>query len=189
MDTFSKSISFDHKQLVGRRILLEFNPTSNYEKVVDGLAKEAMANVEPILVFTSSTSPIHTYLAKQPTIKFFLTSLSTSTPKSISENTMLLPAKNTPLILDAISKVLETYGDANVCFVFDILSELLMTTTPERTFTFLRHALDMLSSEKTTCLFLLNTGSHETEVVSSLRSLFSNQIAYDKNGLEIVKIS
>jgi len=102
---------------------------------------------------------------------------------------VLLPAKNTPLILEATNKVLETYEDDNVCFVFDILSELLTTVGRERTFIFLRHALDMLSSEKVTSLFLLNTSAHDTEVVSRLRNLFSNQLAYDKNGLEIVKTS
>jgi len=58
-----------------------------------------------------------------------------------------------------------------------------------KTFTFMRQALDLLSSEKTTSLFLLNTSAHETEVVYHLRNLFSNQLVYDKNGLEIVKIS
>jgi hypothetical protein len=189
INSFSRSIDLDHERLVGRKILLEFAPDSNYEKIVDRLAKESRANVEPIYVFTSTTSPIHTYLAKQLSIKFFLTSLSTSIPKSSSENTVLLPAKNAPLILDALSKVLETHADTNVFFVFDILSELLTTIGREKTFTFLRYALDMLSSEKTTSIFLLNTSAHQTEVVSRLRNLFSNQLAYDKNGLEIVKTS
>ncbi len=189
MNLFSGSIGLDHERLVGRRILLEFDPVSDYENAVDRLAKESMANVEPLFVFTSNTSPIRRYLAKQPTIKFFLTSISTSIPKSTSENEVLLPAKSMPLILDALSKVLETYTSANVCFVFDILSELLTTIGREKTFTFLRHALDMLSSKKTTSLFLLNTSAHETEVVSQLRNLFSNQLAYDKNGLIIVKTS
>jgi hypothetical protein len=189
VDSFSRSMGLDHKRLLGRKTLLEYDPVSNYEKVVDRLAKESRANVEPLFVFTSTTSPIHTYFAEQSSIKFFLTSLSTSTPQSISENEVLLPAKNMPLILDAVNKVLETYEDANICFVFDILSELLTTVGRERTFTFMRHALDMLSSEKTTSLFLLNTSAHQTEVVSQLRNLFSNQLAYDKNGLEIVKTS
>jgi hypothetical protein len=186
---FSKLIGLDHEQLVGHKILLEFNPASDYEKVVDRLAKESMANVEPIFVFTSTTSPIHTHLAKQPTIKFFLTSISTSTPKSTSENEVLLPAKNTPLILDTLSKVLETYADANVCFVFDILSDLLTTIGREKTFIFLRHALDMLSSKKTTSLFLLNPSAHKTEQVSRIRGLFNNLLTYDKNGLKVVKTS
>jgi len=187
--SFSKLIGLDHRGLVGRNILLEFNPSSDYEKVVDSLAKESMANVEPIFIFTSNTSPLHTHLAKQPAIKFFLTSFSTSNPESTSENTVLLPAKNAPLILDALNKVLETYEGANVCFVFDILSELLISIGRERTFTFLRHALDMLYSEKVTSLFLLNTSAHDAEVVSQLRNLFSNQLAYNKNGMEVVKTS
>jgi len=201
VNSFSRSIGLDHERLVGCRILLEFDPVSDYEKVVDRLAKESMANVEPIFVFTSNASPIHTYLAKQPAINFFLTSLSTSTLKSSSENTVLLPAKSPSLILDALNKVLETHAganicvggacraDANVCFVFNILSELLTTVGREKTFTFLRHAFDMLSSEKTTSLFLLNTTAHEPQVVSQLRTLFSNQLTYDKNGLEIIKTS
>jgi hypothetical protein len=188
-DAFSKRIDMPHQKLLGRKLLLEFDPVSSYEKVVDSLAKESIANVEPLFVFTSSTSSIHTYLAKQPTIKFFLTSLSTSIPKSTSENKVLLPAKNTPLILDTLNKVLETYADANVCFIFDILSELLISIGQERTFTFLRHALDMLSSKKITSLFLLNTGAHELEVVSQVRTLFPNQLTYKKDGLKVVKNS
>ena len=188
MNLFSRSIGLGHEQLIGRKILLEFDPVSNYEKVVDSLAKESIANVEPFFVFTSSTSPIHMYLAKQSTIKFFLTSISTSIPKSSSENEVLLPAKNVPLILDTLNKVLEAYADVNVCFVFDILSELLTSIGREKTFIFLRHALDMLSSEKITSLFLLNTSAHQAEMVSSLRTLFKDQLVYGKKELEVVKI-
>jgi len=189
MDSFAATIGLDHGKLVGRKILLEFDPSSNYEKVVDSLAKESRANVEPLFVFTSSTSPIRRYLAKQPSIKFFSTSFSTSIPKSTSENEVLLPAKNVPLILDALSTVLETYVDANVCFIFDILSDLLTTMEQEKTFTFLRHALNMLSSEKITSVFLFNTSAHELQVVSQLKSLFSNQLTYNKDGMEVVKAS
>jgi hypothetical protein len=189
MGLFSRSIGLDHEGLIGRKILLEFDPTSNYEKVVDSLAKESMANVEPLFVFTSKTSSIHSCLAEEPAVKFFLSSVSTSIPKSTSENTVLLPAKNTPLILEAIDKILKTNADTNVCFVFDILSELLTTVGREKTFTFLRYALDVLSSEKATSLFLLNPSAHETEQVARLRNLFGNQLAYGKNGLEIIKTS
>jgi len=189
MNSFSRQMGLNHEQLIGRKILLEFNPISNYEKVVENLTNESMANVEPIFVFTSNRSSIHTHLAKQPEIVLFLTSISTSIPKSTSENKVLLPAKNIPLILDALSKVLETNADTNVCFVFDILSELLTSMGLEDTFIFLRHALDMLASEKITCLFLLNTSAHEAGEVSGIRQRFHNLLTYDKDGLEVIKIS
>jgi len=102
---------------------------------------------------------------------------------------VILPAKNVPLILDTLSKVLEAYADVNGCFVFDILSDLLTSVGPEKTFIFLRHALDMLSSEKITSLFLLNTSAHNAEVVSRVKMLLPNLLTYNKDGLKVVKIS
>jgi hypothetical protein len=189
VSSFSRLIGFDHEGLIGRKILLEFDPCSNYEDVVDRLAKESVANVEPIFVFTPKTSPIHVCLTEQPAVKFFLTSISVSTPESTSINEVLLPATNPLLILEAISKVLETYADTNVCFVFDILSELFTSAGQEKTFTFLNHALDMLFSGKVTVLFLFNAGAYESKLVSRIRGLFNNQLTYDKNGLKVVKIS
>ena len=188
-DAFSQLLEFHHQHLVGPKFLLEFDPVSDYEKVVDRLAKESIANVEPLFIFTSSKSPVHSYLAKHPTIKFFLTSISTSIPKSTSDNKVLLPATNMPLILDALNEVVENHTNMKVCFVFDILSELLTTTGPQKAFVFLRQTLDMLSSEKITSVFLLNTSAHEPQVVSGIRGLFHNLLVYDKNGLEVVKTS
>jgi len=189
MGLFSRSIGLSHERLIGRRILLEFDPVSDYEKVVDRLAKESTANVEPIFVFTSNKSPIHMYLAKQPAIKFFLLSNSTSVPRSASEREVLLPVNNMSLILDAVSKILETSEDSNVCFVFDVLSELLTSIGTHKVFIFLRYALDMLSSDKTTSLFLLNTSAHKAEVASLIRGLFYNLLTYKQTGIEVVKIS
>jgi len=185
---FSGSIGLDHERLVGCKILLEYDPASNYESVASYLARESIANVEPLIVFTSKTSPLYTHLAKQPTIRFFFTSLSTSTPQMISKNEVVLPAKSPSLVLDALGKVLETYARANVCFVFDILSELLTTMEPEKTFIFLRQVLEMLASEKVTVLFLLNTNAHEPKVVSRIRGLFPNLLNYNKDGLKVVKL-
>jgi hypothetical protein len=186
---FSRSIGLSHERLIGRRILLEFDPVSDYEKVVDRLAKESTANVEPIFVFTSNKSPIYMYLAKQPAIKFFLLSNSTSVPRSASEREVLLPVNDVSLILDAVSKILETSEDSNVCFVFDALSELLTSIGTHKVFIFLRYALDMLSSDKTTSLFLLNTSAHKAEVASLIRGLFYNLLTFKQTGIEVVKIS
>jgi len=189
VDVFSKRIGLSHRELLGRKFLLEFDPTSDYETIVEDFAKESMANVESICVFTSAISPLHKRLAKHQAIKLFSTSTSTSTIQSISDNEALIPANNIDLILDSIDNVARTYPKANVSIVFDGLSDLLSSLNSERVFAFLHRTLQTLSSEKITSLFLLNTSAHETEVVSQLRNLFSNQLAYGKNGLEIVKTS
>ncbi len=114
-------------------------------------------------------------------------SVSTSTPESISENEILLPANNTALILDSLSKVLETYAEENVFLVFDNLSELIASIGLDRTYRFLHYMLDMLSSASVTALFLLNTSAHEPQVASCLKELLHNQLIYRENQLRVVK--
>ncbi|MGD8543878.1 MAG: MEDS domain-containing protein, partial [Candidatus Bathyarchaeota archaeon] len=189
VDVFSKRIGLSHQELIGRKFLLEFDPTSEYETIVEDFAREFIANVEPIYVFTSAISSLNKRLSKLKSVKFLLMSASTSTIQSISENEVLVPANNIDLILGSVDSVAKTYSNGNVSLVFDGLSDLLSSLSPERTFAFLRQTLQKLSSEKMTSLFLFNTGAHEAEVVSRLRNLFSSQLAYDKNGLETTKIS
>jgi len=189
VDAFSKRIGLSHKELIGRKILLEFDPTSDYETIVEDFARESMANVEPIYVFTPTTSTLHKRLAKYLAVKFFLMSISTSTIQLGSENEVLIPANNIDLTLDSIDNVTKAYPKANISIVFDGLSDLLSSLDPERTFTFLRHALQTLSSERTTALFLFNTSAHDPKTVSRLRSMFYDQLVYRKTGLQTVKLS
>jgi len=189
VNAFSSRIGFSHQELIGRKFLLEFDPTSEYETIVEDFTKEFMANVEPVYVFTSATSTLHKHLAKNLAIKFFLTSISTSTIQPQSENEILVPTNNIDLILDLIAKVAKTYPEANMSVVFNGLSGLITSLDPERTFTFLRHALQTLSSERTTVLVLFNTSAHDQKIVSRLRSMFNDQIIYGKMGLQAVKLS
>jgi DNA-binding Lrp family transcriptional regulator len=189
VDAFSKGISLSHKELVGRKFLLEFDPTSEYETVVEDFVKEFMANVEPVYVFTSATSTLHKHLAKDSAIKFLLMSTSTSAIKPKSKNEVVIPANNTDLISDSIDEVMKTHSKTNRSIVFDGLSDLLSSLDPERTFTFLRHVLQTLSSERTTALFLFNTSAHDPKIVSRLRSMFYDQMIYRKAGLQAVKLS
>jgi len=169
--------------------LLEFDPASDYETIVEDFAREYMANVEPIYVFTSITSPLHKRLAKHLAVKYFLMSTSTSAIQPGSENEVLVPANNIDLIQDSVDNVTKAHPEANVSIVFDGLTDLLSSLDPERTFTFLRHALQTLSSERTTALFLLNTSAHDPQIVSRLRSMFYDQLVYRKVGLQPVKLS
>jgi DNA-binding Lrp family transcriptional regulator len=189
VDAFSKGISLSHKELIGRKFLLEFDPTSEYETVVEDFVKEFMANVEPVYVFTSATSTLHKHLAKDSAIKFLLMSTSTSAIKPKSKNEVVIPANNTDLISDSIDEVMKTHSKTNRSIVFDGLSDLLSSLDPERTFTFLRHVLQTLSSERTTALFLFNTSAHDPKIVSRLRSMFYDQMIYRKAGLQAVKLS
>lgn len=66
--------------------------------------------------------------------------------------------------------------------------QIILQVGFEKTYNFVRYALEILSSVNATAIFLFNPSAHDEKIASSFRSLFSNQVAFEKEGLEIVKL-
>jgi hypothetical protein len=174
--------------MVGRKILLEFDPASQYEKVIQDFVTEALANVELTFVFTRRSSNLHSFLSAQKAVKFFCLTQQVNVPRELSENERLLPSNDTSLMLDALDQTLKTHSEDKISMVFDSLSDLVLSLGFEKTYNFVKYATDMLSSPRITVLFLLNQTAHDPNVSSSLRGLFSNQVSIGKAGIHAVKL-
>jgi len=185
---FSKTFGLNHPQITGRKVLLEFDPVSHYEKVIHDFVTEALANVEPTFIFTRRGSNIHSFLSEQKAVKFFCLTQQVNVPRVFSENEMLLPSNDTSLMLNALDQTLKTHPDDKISIVFDSLSDLVLSFGLEKTYNFVKYAADMLSSPRITALFLLNQTAHNPNVSSSLRGLFSNQISIEKDGIHAIKL-
>lgn len=185
---FSKTFGLNHPQITGRKVLLEFDPISHYENVIQDFITEALANVEPIVVFTRMGSTIYSSTLVQKSVKFFCLTQQVSVPREFSENAMLLPSNNTSLMLDAFDQTLKTHPDDKISMVFDNLSDLVLSIGFEKTYNFVRYATDLLSSPRITVLFLLNQTAHDPQISSSMRGLFSNQISIEKDGIHAIKL-
>jgi hypothetical protein len=189
INSFSKALGINHQQMAGKKILFEFDPASQYEKPIQDLAAEASANAELTIIFTRRGNAIYSSLKELKAVKFFCLTQQVSVPKEFSENEMLLPTKDTSLMLDVFNKALEALSDGNINVVFDSLSDLIMTIGFEKTYRFIRYTIEMLTSPRITVLFLLNQTAHDLKVRSSLSSLFSDQISFGREGMQIVKLS
>jgi len=185
---FSKTLGLNHQQMVGRKILLEFDPASQYEKAIQDFVAEGLANAEKIVVFTRKGSTIHSSLHEEKAVKFFCSTQQFSIPKEFSENEVLLPAGDTSLMLSVLDKTLKAYPQSAINVVFD-LSDLVLSIGFDKTYLFLKYAVEILASPRNTVLFLLNQTAHDPKVASSLRSLFSDQISFGKQGIQTVKLS
>lgn len=185
---FSKTFGLNHPQITGRKVLLEFDPVSHYENVIQDFITEALANVEPIVVFTRMGGTIYSSLHEQKSVKFFCLTQQVSVPREFSENEMLLPSNDASLMLDALDQTLKTHPDDKISMVFDNLSDLILSFGFEKTYNFVKYATDMLSSPRITALFLLNQTAHDPNVSSSLRGLFTNQISIEKDGIHAIKL-
>ena len=186
---FSKALGSTHRQIVGKNILLEIDPASNYERVVQDFATEALANAELVAVFTSKGSAVHSALSGRESVRFLFLTQSVSTPRvDASTNDVLLPVSNASLLLDALDKLLKARPEMNLSIVFDDLSNLVLLMGFEKVYGFVRYALEMLASENVTSLFLFNPMAHDLEVTSSLRSLFKSQVRFRGDRLQVVRL-
>jgi len=72
VDAFSKALGKTRQELTGRTILFEFDPASDYEKHVEKFVTEALANVEPVALFTHRGSVVYSALSNREAIKTLL---------------------------------------------------------------------------------------------------------------------
>jgi len=187
---FSESIGLTHRQVMGRKILFEFDPSSDYEKAVKDFMKEAFADGESVALFTRMGSAIHSISDKQEVIQFFFLTQRVSVPTAgDSKNEILLPINSASLLLDALDEIVKGHPQENVSVIFDDLSGLVLSMGLEKTYEFLRYALEVLASKKATALFLFNPEAHDPKVAFSLRTLFNNQMSYGRDGLRVFKLS
>lgn len=189
LNRYSIQLGITHEGLVGRTMLLEVSPVSKYESLIQDFALEAAANMEPITIFTTRGSAVHSVLGERENARFFLLTQLVSAPQPNSKHEdILLPAKNTSLLLDALDKTLRVNSYSNQNIIFDNLSMLVLSVGFEKTYSFIQYALELLSSKKATAVFLFSPSAHDEKVASGIRSLFNDQIRYEENGLEIVKL-
>lgn len=180
---FSKTIGSNVK---GKAVLLEFDPTCHYEKVVEWFISE----FSPALVFTYRGSTIHN-LSKQKGQKIVILSETARVPTTTSESEIALPARNLSLMAEAIDNALKMSKRhaTRLSLVFENLSDLILSIGFERTYRFLFLVLEMLYSENATSLFLLNSRCLSKEQLSAIRNIFSNQIMFENEQMHTIKLA
>jgi hypothetical protein len=175
-DVFSRTVGLSHDQIAGRKILLEYDPLSGYEKILRTLATEAASNFERVILFTRKDSPIHSAMEDQPGLKMFVLTSRVSYPRVESENVVLIPAFDSSLILDSINKTIEAYAATPFTIIFDNISHQIFTIGTERAHSFVRQGLELMVSDKITGVFLLNYPAHDPKTVSMFENLFDLEL-------------
>jgi len=186
-DSFSKLLNTKHQALSKSRILLEYDPTSNYEDAIQKFAREFQANVEPIAIFTSMGSPTYRQFSGQHNLRLFTFSAKTSTPSKVSEEHVLLPERDTSLLLDAVDKLLQANHGRLVGMVFDVFTDLILFQGFEKGYGVLSSVVEMSESEAASTLVLINFTALDERSLNGLRGLFRSQAKYDLGGFRMVR--
>ena len=188
-DTFSNLLGLKHHGILGTRLLLEYEPTSNYEEVVQKFVKEFQANVESVAIFTNAGSPVYREFSEQRNIRLFSFSTKTSTPSRISNEQVLLPERDTSLLLDAVDKLLQAHTGRRIGIIFEVFTSLIISLGFEKAYGVISSVVEMAESELATILVLVNSEALETRTLSGIRGLFQSQLFFNSSGLKAVRLA
>lgn len=165
-EKFSNALELDHERLRGRKILLELDPATPYERVVRDFVMECQAHEEVIVLLGNKASVIYQALQGEDELEFI------------------------PLIPQPIlTPILEANTGNPINIICDNLTDHIFSMGFQATYKFVKHTLERLTTSISTGLFLLNPNAHLSNETYSIRSLFSNQIAYGNDGLTKIKLS
>jgi len=184
-DTFSELFGMTHEGMIGKKMLLEIDPTSDYHKALLTFASEARNSSEPLFIFTSTNSALHSALPGAENVKFFLLASNASSLQQINEKVTLLPAHDLSILLNASVEALKEEKEKPINILFDNISSIIIRCGFEKTYSFMNFLLEAISSPKATALFVFNPAAHDPEISSSIRGLFHNQLAYTKRGPKV----
>lgn len=188
-DIFSNLLDLGHRDTLGGRILMEYEPIFNYEEVVQKFVREFQANAEGIAVFTSMGSPIYRMFRDQRNIRLFSFSTKTSTPVRLSDEQVLLPERDASLLLDAVDKLLQTHHGRPIGIVFDVFTDLILFQGFEKAYGVLSSVVEMSESELATIMVLVNNTALEERVLNGIRGLFRTYLRIDAEGVRTIRVS
>jgi len=179
---FSKQFGMTHEQIVGKKILLEVDPASDYIIALSGFASEAKKNGESLFIVTNQNSALHSMFPSTENANFFLLTSKTHYPQQINQKETLLPASDVSVLLNACVKAQEAHHDKTINLLFDNISDIVLRCGSDKTYQFIRLLLEALSKSKATALFVFIPTAHDQEAISSIRGLFQTQLTYTKDG-------
>ena len=177
---FSKAFAMTHEQIVGEKILLEVDPTADYQHALFDFVSEAWHNDEAVFVFTGANSFLHSRFAKTEGVKFLLLASKASYSQEIEDKDTLVPANDLSVLLDAFVRVRKSETKKTVNVVFDNLSDTILLCGFEKTYKFVRLVLEASSSRDTTVLFVFIPTAHDPKTSSFIRGLFHVRLVYAK---------
>jgi DNA-binding response OmpR family regulator len=187
---FSKQLGTEHSRLDGKKILLEFDPHTPYEKLIRDFALECISHNEEIIVITKKGGAIRQSLEGEKGVEFIDLHFDRGRAEESIKEWIKASSTNQhsaiiPSILDRASK--DSQRILNL--VFDNLTDLAITTNIQTTYKLTQDAIDSLTAHRATAIFLLNPSAHETKEVSTLSGLFTSHLTYGKEGVVGVKIT
>ncbi len=164
---FSKQLGIEHGELTGRKILLEFDPRTDYDRIIRDFALECRSYGEEVIVLSRKESAILQVLEGEENINFV----------NLDPTRILF------------SPILVENEDRTLSLVVDNLTDIALSRSEEDAYRFTQNSLNVLAIPTVTAVYLVNPLAHDQKAIASLRGLFSNQLVYENRCINLVRFA
>ena len=165
-NTFSSKFGMMHKDLIGKVILLEFDPRRRYEKLISGFAKECTAHSEECIVFTRYGSKVYREI-----LPLGIKIVKLTYVRRTGEDYALITDR--VQILDVMNRL----SGPLTSIIFDNLSDLIVSMGEREAYMFAVQALEILSKGHAPSLFLINGEAHDKKIIKAFEGAFNMVIS------------
>jgi hypothetical protein len=185
---FTQSLGIQSSTMIGRTFLFELDPSYNYEQVVDDFAIEMLSNKALVFAFTSKRSPIYNSLSRIKGVRFYTLTSSVSYPRATDvPDEILVPQNDQAILLDIIQKTISSDPEAKIGLIYDNISDLVLSSSLENAYKFLKQANEIIDLNRVASLFLFTASAHDERTTNLIKSLFTNHIVVMDAGPRIVR--
>jgi hypothetical protein len=173
-------LTFRDALLSNRSVLLEADPSQNYEFALRELVEDETKRSR-VSAFTWRGSPLYPVLPRDARVCVYVMTAQGPRPLPPRPGELVVPSHDEGALL----KIMEAAPEGKDIVIFDSVSELLVALGSERTQRFLRRATRSLEANGRRSLFIMKRGYHDERSELMVRGLFTGRLVYDGSGLKL----
>jgi hypothetical protein len=168
-------------------MLLEADPSVNYERAVKDFALEMVAGGRVVFAFTSRGTPVHTLLKDIPGLRFFILSESSYPKPTGNALEVMVPRNDYSVLLNVMDEAISLSPEQSKAIIFDNISSLILDAGFQECYKFLRQVNEILSRGDVVSIFLVLSKAHDEKTMNLIKNLYSGLLTFDATGLSVKK--
>ena len=172
-DCFSALLGLNHVDLLGRTMLIEYDPSGRFEEIPQVLVQEFAMHNGPVAIFSALGSPVYLRSKTLEKTRLFVFSTETSSPTKTTDEHILLPERDANFLLDAVDKFLEPSGVQPGGFFLDI-TDLVVSQGYEIVHGIVTFLSELVERRSGTGVFAINRDAFDEKVLLQVKGLFNN---------------
>jgi predicted transcriptional regulator len=182
---FAELLAFHDALLSNRCVLLEVDPSQDYESALRRLVQDETKRSR-VSAFTWKGSPLYPVLPRGERVYVYVMSTNESGPPSARPREFVVPSHDEAALLGFLeeSGAKDSTGERDLV-IFDSVSELLVSLGNESSQRFLKRATRSMDSKGRRALFIMKRGYHDDRSQRMVRGLFPERLVYDGSGLKL----